>query len=222
MDAPDVIVLDVNETLSDLEPLRTRFAEVGAPTWLLDQWFAATLRDGFALAASDSAASFSDVATSVLETLLPQHGVQHVATATRHVLGGFESLPVHADVVPGLTRLRTAGIRIVTLTNGSTASSAPMLERAGLLDVIERRLSVDDAGRWKPHQRAYEFAAQTCGVDVSRMALVAAHPWDVHGALRAGLRGVWVNRHDRPYPAVFASPTATVAGFDRLADLLAA
>jgi 2-haloacid dehalogenase len=216
------MVLDVNETLSDLEPLRIRFAEVGAPTWLLDQWFAATLRDGFALAASDSAASFADVASSVLETLLPQHGIQDVATATRHVLDGFGSLPVHADVVPGLTRLHAAGIRIVTLTNGSTASSAPMLERAGLLDVIERRLSVDDAGRWKPHPRAYAYAAQACGVDASRMALVAVHPWDVHGALRAGLRGVWVNRQDRPFPSVFASPTATVAGFDHLADLLGA
>ena len=43
---PDVLVLDVNETLSDLEPLRARFEAVGLPGHTLDTRFAATLRDG--------------------------------------------------------------------------------------------------------------------------------------------------------------------------------
>jgi 2-haloacid dehalogenase len=45
---PAVLVLDVNETLSDLEPMRERFEQVGLPRHALDAWFAATLRDGFA------------------------------------------------------------------------------------------------------------------------------------------------------------------------------
>ena len=49
---PSVIVFDVNETLSDMAPLAGRFAEVGAPELLARTWFAALLRDGFALAAS--------------------------------------------------------------------------------------------------------------------------------------------------------------------------
>nr|MBA3431438.1 haloacid dehalogenase [Actinomycetota bacterium] len=28
---PNVVVFDVNETLSDMEPLRTRFVDIGAP-----------------------------------------------------------------------------------------------------------------------------------------------------------------------------------------------
>ncbi len=49
MPAPAVVIFDVNETLSDLEPLRGRFERIGAPAAMLDAWFAATLRDGFAL-----------------------------------------------------------------------------------------------------------------------------------------------------------------------------
>jgi 2-haloacid dehalogenase len=61
-DAPSLALLDVNETLSDLTPLAGRFQDVGAPRDLLSAWFAATLRDGIALAASGQYADFPGVA----------------------------------------------------------------------------------------------------------------------------------------------------------------
>jgi 2-haloacid dehalogenase len=45
MRRPTLVVLDVNETLSDPQ-LRGRFEEVGVSGELLEAWFAATLRDG--------------------------------------------------------------------------------------------------------------------------------------------------------------------------------
>ena len=39
------------------------------------------------------------------------------------------------------------------------------------------------------------------------MALVAAHGWDVLGAQRAGLTGVWFPRSERVYPAVYGRRT---------------
>ena len=58
----DVLVLDVNETLTDMEPLRDGFEAAGLPRHSLDAWFAATLRDGFALTAVDGYAAFRDLA----------------------------------------------------------------------------------------------------------------------------------------------------------------
>ena len=66
----------------------------------------------------------------------------------------FTSLDVHPDVVPGLTALGEAGIRIATLSNGSSAVAEGLLARAGIADAVERTLSVEDAGAWKPHPRA--------------------------------------------------------------------
>ena len=68
--APSVALLDVNETLSDLAPLAERFEQVGAPGDLVQTWFAATLRDGMALAASGRYADFPDVARAALRSLL--------------------------------------------------------------------------------------------------------------------------------------------------------
>jgi 2-haloacid dehalogenase len=52
--------------------------------------------------------------------------------------------------------------------------------------------------------------------------LVAAHPWDIDGAARAGLSTAWVNRGGRPYPAYFTGPTVAVTALTELPARLAA
>ena len=140
MGAPAVVIFDVNETLSDLTPLAARFEEAGAPSELLGTWFAATLRDGIALAASGSYADFRDVGRANLLQLLPTA----TAEAAEHVLDGFAALPVHPDVPHGLQVLRDARIRIATLTNGTTQIARALLERAGLEELVEQHLDVSE------------------------------------------------------------------------------
>ena len=200
MTAPDLVLLDVNETLSDLSPLRRRFEDVGAPAHLLETWFASVLRDGFALTAVDASTPFPELARAVLRTMLPSDD------AVQHVLDGLGELGVHPDVPAGLQALADAGLRAVPFTNGGRSSTEALLERAGLRHLVERVLSVDDAGRWKPHGQAYAWALEQCGVAPARAALVAVHPWDVDGASRAGLTGAWVDRAGTPYPSVFRAP----------------
>lgn len=206
-----VVVFDVNETLSDMTPLRRRFADVGLPEHHLDAWFAGVLRDGFALAAAGDARRFADIAAANLG--LPPD-------ATAHVLGGFADLDVHPDVAAGMHRLAEAGFRLVTLTNGSAAMSEAMFARAGVLDLLSHRLSVEDAGRWKPAPEPYHYAARVCDVFPAEMALVAVHPWDVHGAQRAGLTGAWVNRDGGAYPRYLPDPDVVVTEVGSLADWL--
>lgn len=220
---PEVLVLDVNETLSDLEPLRNTFEQVGLPGHLLDAWFAATLRDGFALTAAGTYPVFRDVAADALTALLAGHGIDDTDDAeavVRRVLTGFTELSAHPDVAPGLRRIHNAGIRLVTFTNGAAAISESMLDRASILALLEHRLSVDVPKKWKPHPDAYRYAAGACGVEPSRMALVAVHPWDIDGAKRAGLTGIWVDRRKTPYPKSFLPPDLQVADFQALADQL--
>ncbi len=223
-DIPEVLVLDVNETLSDLEPMRDRLASVGLPAHSLDVWFAATLRDGFALTAADTYAPFRDVAAGALRTLLSDRDVegQQAEEAVETVLAGFAQLPAHQDVAPGLRRIHAAGIRLVTLTNGATSISDRMLTDAGVLPLLEHRLSVETPQRWKPHPDAYRYAAEVCGVAPGRMALAAVHPWDVDGAQRAGLNGIWIDRRRTPYPAAFLEPDQHTPDFEALADRLTA
>ena len=140
-----------------------------------------------------------------------------VDDAVAHVLDGFPLLDVHPDVPAGLQALSDAGLRVVTLTNGSLSQSEALLERAGVADLVERRLSVDDAGRWKPHRDAYAYAGKACGVPLERCALVAVHPWDVMGAGAAGMVTGWVDRRSTPWPEVLEPPDVTAPDLAGLA-----
>jgi 2-haloacid dehalogenase len=217
----ELVVLDVNETLSDLEPLRQRFPDCGAPGHLLETWFASTLRDGFALAAAGGARPFPAVGAAVLRGLL--HGRQltrPIEECVAHVLDGVAGLDTHPDVADGLRALAGGGARVVTLTNGSLSQSARLLERAGVDQLVEQRLSVDDAGRWKPHPDAYAYAARTCGVPLQRCAMVAVHPWDLMGARSAGMTTAWIDRTGAPWPGAFDRPDITGSTLSAVAEAL--
>lgn len=214
-----VVVFDVNETLSDLTPMGQRFADIGLPSRLAQTWFTAVLRDGFALAAAGSSATFSTIADSVLRGLLWQQPADRdTDAAVRHVLDGFSSLTLHPDVPGGVRALADAGLRLVTLTNGATKVAEQLLTTSGVRDRFERLMSVDDADRWKPARQSYAYAARQCHVPVGEMLLVAVHPWDIDGAARAGLRTAWIDRSGSvPYPPYLTRPDLTAAGIDSLA-----
>jgi 2-haloacid dehalogenase len=203
---PTVIAFDVIETLFPLEPLRRRLEDVGESPHLLELWFTRLLRDGFALSASGGYRPFADVAKVALSTVTGGGVTDDLAG---HVLGGFAELDPHPDVEPALRRGGGAGVRMVTLTNGSAAITEGLLRRAGLDRYMERTLSIDDVQRWKPSAAVYLHAAETCGVPPDRVALVAAHAWDTHGAHQAGLVTGWVSRLEARVPEIFDAPDVT-------------
>lgn len=220
MSRPSVLLFDVNETLSDLSPMGERFAEVGLPPHLAPTWFAALLRDGFAVTVTGRPASFKDIGADVLRVLAAGVDGVDADEAIEHVLGSFTTLDLHADVTEGLRDLHGRRTRMATLTNGSAAIPESLLTRAGVDDVMERFLSVDDAGIWKPHPDAYGYAVETMGAVATDTMLVAAHPWDIDGAARAGLATAYVNRAKQPYPGHFQRADLDVESLVELAAAL--
>jgi 2-haloacid dehalogenase len=217
----DVVLFDVNETLSDLTGLRQAFVDLGLRSHLAALWFASVLRDGFALTAVGATARFADLGGDVLRTLLAQRADgPDPDEAVARVLGAFLELDVHPDVADGIRRLARGGRRVGTLSNGAARVAEALLTRAGVREHVEHVLSVEDAGAWKPHRTAYEYGLAACGVPAAGAALVAVHPWDVDGANRAGLRGIWLRRDRQPWPTSFPGPGVTVTSMDELATRL--
>ena len=58
---PEVVAFDMIETVFSLEIMRERFVSLGLPESALEGWFAAGLRDAFALAITDQFAPFRSV-----------------------------------------------------------------------------------------------------------------------------------------------------------------
>jgi 2-haloacid dehalogenase len=100
-------------------------------------------------------------------------------------------------------------VRTVLLTNGAASTTEGFVARTALTGLVERVITVAEVRRWKPPAVVYEHAAQTTGVRVADLALVAAHAWDCHGAKRAGLTTGWVSRLEGRYADIFAPPDVT-------------
>lgn len=220
MRTPDVIVFDVNETLSDMAPLAEAFSRAGAPPLSAPTWFAGVLRDGFAHAASGGNADFAEIAREGLTRLLIEHNVASVAAASDSIMAVLQDLSTHPDVVPGIELLAPMA-ELVTLSNGSASLAWDLLCKAGVEQRFRHVLSVEDASAWKPARAAYEYAASRCEADPGGMLLVAVHPWDIHGAMAAGWRTAWLNRTGAPYPGHFAAPDIEIPELPGLAHVLA-
>ncbi len=205
---PAAVAFDVIETLMPLAPLRERLAAVGQPPDLLELWFTRTLRDGIALSAAGDFVPFDEVAAAALHTLT---GYRLSDEQAGQVLAGFAELPAHPDALPAVQRLAAAGVRVALLTNGSAKVAESFADRAGLRPHLAKVITTAEVQRWKPPAIVYRYAAESLGVPPDRLALIAAHAWDCHGAKRAGLVTGWVSRLEGRYPPVFAPPDVTGA-----------
>ena len=222
---PAAVLLDVNETLTDLSAMGPRFTDVGLDPAQVPTWFAQTLRDGFALGIAGRQAPFAEVAGVALTALLAAArpaaaGPGPGDRAVGHVLGGFSALPLHPDVAPGLRALADAGVRVAALTNGSASVNRAALDEAGVGDLVDPVLSVADAGVWKPGAAAYRYGLDALGLPPSAVLMVAVHPWDLDGAARCGLATALIARTPVRVPPYFAAPTLTASGLDDLARRL--
>ena len=130
------------------------------------------------------------------------------------------SLPPHPDVVPALTRLQDAGFRMATFTNSAPAVLKAQLVHAGLSDFFERQLSVDAVGLFKPAPETYHYAAEQMGAAIGNIRLVAAHDWDVTGAIRAGGKAAFVARKGMVLGGSSETPDIIGPDLAAIADLL--
>jgi 2-haloacid dehalogenase len=200
---PAVVAFDVIETLMSIEPLRERLTAVGQPPHLLEAWYTRTLRDGMALSATGDYVAFTDVAESALRGLT-NNSLSDEQVA--QIMAGFTELPAFPDAVPAITALTEAGVRVACLTNGSAYLASSFVNRSGLGALVDRVITVGEVFRWKPAGVVYRYAAEVMDIPAERMALVAAHDWDCHGAKRAGLTTGWVSRKSGGFGAPFAPP----------------
>ncbi len=211
---PDAVVFDVVETLFSLDAVGAILERLGVGAEALDVLFARMLRDAFALGSLGEYRPFGEFADGALAVVAPGLSVADRS----EVLGTFSELDVHPDVAPALDRLRDAGVRIAALTNGSASNTRSLLERHGLAASFESVVSVDEMRTWKPQPAPYRYVADRLGLDRNRVAMVAVHAWDLHGARRAGLVTGWAARLERTWADVFVPPDVTADDLVGVAD----
>lgn len=217
-----VIAFDVNETLLDLHPLDPVFEDLFGDASVRAQWFAQMLQVAFVGAITGRYVDFTSSQRAALDMVAQRRGVTLPPDAADQVTATMRALPAHPEVPEALARLRSGGHRLAALSNSPQDVEDAQLAHAGLTDSFDAVLSADTVRALKPRREPYELAARTFAVPMEEVTLVAAHAWDIAGALAAGCRAAFVARPGMPRNPIDAEPDIVGADLGEIADRILA
>lgn len=113
------------------------------------------------------------------------------------LLGVYPRLPAFGDAAEGLRRLDTDEFALYAFSNGTASAVDTLLRNAGIRDCFRDVVSVDDLKTFKPDPDVYAHFLRTAGTDARNSWLISGNPFDVIGAVSAGMNGAWVKRDER-------------------------
>ena len=121
-------------------------------------------------------------------------GLELTSDARARLLGAYLTLAAFPDVKPGLEALKQRALRLAILSNGEPKMLQAAAQSAGILPLLDRVISVEEVGVFKPSPRVYGLAPEQLGVSSAELGFVSSNGWDVAGAASAGLRALWIQR----------------------------
>ena len=220
---PKIVFLDVNETLLDLGPLKESVGTaLGGKPELVPMWFTSMLHYSLVNTVADRYEHFTKIGAATLQMLAKNHGIDLTSQQADKAIEPIRSLAPHPDVEPAMEALVDAGFKLVTLTNSSSSGVEQQMKNSGLQKYLTDRLSVEAVGYFKPHPHVYRWAARQVQHDIGDCMLVAAHGWDIAGALWAGLRGAFLARPGKQLYPLAPEPEINEIDFKLAADRLIA
>jgi 2-haloacid dehalogenase len=219
---PPTLVFDVNETLLDLSALDAPFDDAFGSPDVRAEWFAQVLQSALVHTVLDTYADFSAIAAAALDMIAARHDRSLSEAEQTAILDTVRALPPHPDVPDALDRLAAADIRLAALSNGTPDVLHAQLAHANLTSYFDEILSAHAVRRFKPAPDPYHMAMDVLDVAAGDMGFVAAHTWDVAGAMQAGCPAVLLMREGVVPDPLALPPTRTVPNLHALADLMGA
>lgn len=215
-----IILFDINETVLNLSQLKPKFEKYFGNELFLETWFSMLLHSSTVCLATKVHTNFKDLALASLTGLAGRLDKSLTTEQSSDIISSLANLPAHDDIKPALALLRNEGFKLVAFSNSSEALLSSQLKNARLNDYFDNAISVESAKTFKPSQDAYQFAINKLNIASHDMTLVAAHDWDTHGALCAGLNAAFVDRFKAPYNSTYKKPAITGNTMGEVADKL--
>lgn len=219
---PSVLFFDVNETLLDLSLVKKNISiALGGKEDLVKLWFTTLLQYSLVTSAVGQYEDFGDIGAATLQMVASNNNIEISKQDAEDVVKtSLRNLTAHPEIKKALTQLKENGYKLVAFTNGSNAALKEQLNNAGLAPYFDAQLSVEDAGKFKPFTEAYNWAAQNMDTTPENCMLIAAHGWDVAGALWAGWRATFVARPGQQEYPLAPKTEIVAADLQKVADIL--
>ena len=136
------------------------------------------------------------------------------------IINTYLELDCYPDVKGSLKTLKTGGLQLVILSNGNPTMLAAAVKSSELTDLIDRTLSVEEVGIYKPDPRVYRLATDRLGLQTGQIVFLSANAWDAVGAANIGLRVAWINRFGQRRERLPSQPEVEIKSLVDLPALL--
>jgi 2-haloacid dehalogenase len=217
------LAFDVYGTLIDTHGVVARLAEiVGDRAGDFSRaWRDKQLEYSFRRGLMQNYVDFSVCTEQALDYISSVYRVALTDERRTELLESYRALPAFDDVREALPRLESAGYRMYAFSNGAADAVEALLTTAGIRNFFRGVVSCEDLKSFKPNPAVYAHFLRQAGATGAEAWLVSGNPFDVIGAISAGMHGAWVKRSPE---AIFdpwgIEPTVTVARLSELADAI--
>jgi 2-haloacid dehalogenase len=164
-------------------------------------------------------ADFWQVTGEALDFALAAVAIDN-ADLRQRLMALYRELDTFPEVTDVLSRLKQGGMQTAILSNGAPDMLSAGVDAAGLTDLLDQVLSVEDVGVFKPDPRVYQLAVDRLGIAPEAICFMSSNGWDAVGAAAFGFRVVWVNRYKQPAEQLPAQPDVEFDSLSPLPELL--
>jgi 2-haloacid dehalogenase len=135
------------------------------------------------------------------------------------LLDAYFKLDAFADASETLAALKSRGLWLAILSNGSPPMLAAAAQASHLAASLDAVLSVDAVRVYKPRAEVYALVTERFGIPATEVVFVSSNRWDVMGAASFGFTAVWVNRGGMPDEYPNAQPHRVISTLAELPAL---
>ncbi|MEL6465128.1 MAG: haloacid dehalogenase type II [Pseudomonadota bacterium] len=195
-----------------------------ANSWpvLAEHWRQKQLQYTWLRAITRAHTDFWQVTQDGLDWALERNGLGGDATLRERLLALYRELQAYPEVSAMLHTLKAKRLNTAILSNGSPAMLNAAVQSAGIADVLDDCLSVENVGIFKPDARVYDLVGQRFGCAKDEVLFVSSNGWDAAGASGYGFTTAWVNRTGEPVDRLPWVPDHILTDLTGIPELAAA
>ena len=138
------------------------------------------------------------------------------------LMNAYMGLDAYPEVKDTLQKLKSAGLKTAILSNGSPPMLESAVDNAGISDLIDDNISVEEVRIYKPDPRVYQLAVDRLGVSRDQISFQSSNAWDAVGAATFGFHVAWINRFGQGRERLTADPEAEIRTLDELLPIVGA
>jgi 2-haloacid dehalogenase len=217
----EACVFDAYGTLFDVDSAARGVRELLGEKWqaLAELWRAKQLQYTWLRGLGGRHADFWQVTGDALDFALATLHLEDADLRAR-LMNLYLTLSAFPEVRETLTRLKAGGMKLAILSNGTPQMLATAAEHAGIANLLDAVLSVEEVKVYKPHPAVYGLACEQLGVESSRICFVSSNGWDAYSGKAFGFRVVWCNRLGQAAERIPEMPDAEIATLAGLPDIV--